>query len=197
MATSVSEYVGDEAKAYGTKNNNQRLDNLCKRDDESDVIKADIGNLTDPDTKNIVKKIEDMNKSLSLEMQSGLMSPLFLTRSTSNIPTNHYALCGLWDFAGQQEFYATHQAFLTSSAIYLVVADLAEDICKQRFMQCFADFRHVGGTHFLFTIIDAHIGMYKLMARPSKKSKCREPISLNFLHFSKSIETIQSVFFSF
>ena len=30
----------------------------------------------------------------------------------------------LWDFAGQREYYITHKAFLSSSAIYILVFDL-------------------------------------------------------------------------
>ena len=33
--------------------------------------------------------------------------------------------CDFWDFAGQRDFYATHQTFLTVNAIYLLVADLS------------------------------------------------------------------------
>lgn len=33
------------------------------------------------------------------------------------------ALCFLWDFAGQKDFYATHQVFLSNSAVYLLVTD--------------------------------------------------------------------------
>ena len=33
----------------------------------------------------------------------------------------------LWDFAGQSVYYETHQLFLTSKAIYLLVYDLSRD----------------------------------------------------------------------
>ncbi|CAC5411139.1 unnamed protein product [Mytilus coruscus] len=33
------------------------------------------------------------------------------------------AFCLLWDFAGQKDFYATHQVFLSNSAVYLLVTD--------------------------------------------------------------------------
>ncbi|VDI52486.1 Hypothetical predicted protein, partial [Mytilus galloprovincialis] len=38
-----------------------------------------------------------------------------------------FADCGFWDFAGQKEFYATHQTFLSSNAVYLLVVDISED----------------------------------------------------------------------
>ncbi|CAG2192063.1 unnamed protein product [Mytilus edulis] len=36
--------------------------------------------------------------------------------------------CGIWDFAGQKDYYVTHQTFLTPHAIYLLVVNLKEDI---------------------------------------------------------------------
>ncbi|CAG2216262.1 unnamed protein product [Mytilus edulis] len=36
--------------------------------------------------------------------------------------------CGIWDFAGQRDYYASHQTFFTPHAIYLLVADISEDI---------------------------------------------------------------------
>ncbi|XP_052072270.1 uncharacterized protein LOC127710457 isoform X2 [Mytilus californianus] len=41
--------------------------------------------------------------------------------------------CGIWDFAGQKEYYATHQTFLTPHAIYLLVADITDDIKKVQY----------------------------------------------------------------
>lgn len=59
-------------------------------------------------------------------------------------PSGDYALCGLWDFAGQKEFYATHQVFLTSCAVYLLVVDIDDDV-KQSTNQYFSDLKDVGG----------------------------------------------------
>lgn len=33
------------------------------------------------------------------------------------------AFCWLWDFAGQKDFYATHQVFLSNCAVFLLVTD--------------------------------------------------------------------------
>ncbi|XP_052097433.1 uncharacterized protein LOC127732435 [Mytilus californianus] len=87
---------------------------------------------------------KEKNEISSLVMPEDLMSNVF-SKSTVNTPLNLYALCELWDFAGQKEFYATHQAFLTSSAVYLVVADMKDEISKQGLSQCSADFQHIGG----------------------------------------------------
>ncbi|CAC5381003.1 unnamed protein product [Mytilus coruscus] len=45
----------------------------------------------------------------------------------SEYPNDQYADCGFWNFAGQKEFYATHQTFLSRNAIYLLVVDVSED----------------------------------------------------------------------
>lgn len=95
------------------------------------------GNLAE--NKNIWK-----NESLPLVMPTDLMSHMLL-QSTPTTSSNLYALCELWDFAGQKEFYATHQAFLTSNAVYLVVADMDDDISKEDINLYFADFKDVGG----------------------------------------------------
>ncbi|CAG2253450.1 unnamed protein product [Mytilus edulis] len=36
--------------------------------------------------------------------------------------------CGIWDFAGQKDYYVTHQTFFTPNAIYIVVADIENEI---------------------------------------------------------------------
>ncbi|KAL3889159.1 hypothetical protein ACJMK2_001512, partial [Sinanodonta woodiana] len=51
-----------------------------------------------------------------------------------------YAALALWDFAGQHAFYTTHQTFLTSRAIYLLVINLSQQVTA--FIQeneCFID----------------------------------------------------------
>ncbi|KAL3889138.1 hypothetical protein ACJMK2_001492, partial [Sinanodonta woodiana] len=51
-----------------------------------------------------------------------------------------YAALALWDFAGQHSFYTTHQTFLSSRAIYLLVINLSQQVTA--FIQeneCFLD----------------------------------------------------------
>ncbi|CAG2254143.1 unnamed protein product [Mytilus edulis] len=54
-------------------------------------------------TSSSIENEEDSTSS-SLIMPLDLMSRVFHTTSTSNIPTNIFAVCGLWDFAGQRNF---------------------------------------------------------------------------------------------
>ncbi|CAC5410390.1 unnamed protein product [Mytilus coruscus] len=55
-----------------------------------------------------------------------------------------YATLLLWDFAGDEEFYHTHQTFLSSSSIYLVVTKLneADDKKAQDLFQLWMDSIH-------------------------------------------------------
>ncbi|CAC5384438.1 unnamed protein product [Mytilus coruscus] len=108
------------------------------------------------DTKINLDTNKEKKEFSSLVMPEDLISHVF-SRSTVNTLSNLCALCELWDFAGQKEFYATHQAFLTSSAVYLVVADMGDDISKQGLSQCFSDFQHIGEyVDFWFDSIHCH-----------------------------------------
>ncbi|VDI35533.1 Hypothetical predicted protein [Mytilus galloprovincialis] len=42
-----------------------------------------------------------------------------------------FADCGFWDFAGQKQFYATHQTFLNANAVYLLAVDISKEFTKQ------------------------------------------------------------------
>ncbi|XP_052097366.1 probable serine/threonine-protein kinase roco8 [Mytilus californianus] len=78
---------------------------------------------------------------------------------------------------GQKEFYATHQAFLTSSAVYLVVADMKDDISKQGLSQYFADFQHIGEyVDFWFDSIHCH----RTTSKPASNGHFNPPILLVF-----------------
>ena len=58
------------------------------------------------------------------------------------LPKEYFADCAVWDFAGQKEFYATHQTFLTNCAIYLLTADLSKELSSKKIYD--VDFGKVG-----------------------------------------------------
>ncbi|VDI52546.1 Hypothetical predicted protein [Mytilus galloprovincialis] len=137
-----SEYLTTDAKIFQEKNEE-------KNDCSSLVMHVDSAN-----DANV--NLSTHKESLSLVMPDDLMSHVF-SKSTLNTTSDRYALCELWDFAGQKEFYATHQAFFTSSAVYLVVTDMEDDISKQGLSQCFADYQHIGEyVDFWFDSIHCH-----------------------------------------
>ncbi|XP_063412340.1 uncharacterized protein LOC134695076 isoform X2 [Mytilus trossulus] len=51
----------------------------------------------------------------------------------SSDDNKQYADCGFWDFAGQKEFYATHQTFLSANAVYLLVVDISKDFAAKTY----------------------------------------------------------------
>lgn len=96
-----------------------------------------ISNITDMDTmtqehSNITEikstDIEDFPSSDNDEnvkqMTSAIMESCVRRRVGGS--QDMLAFCWLWDFAGQKDFYATHQVFLSTSAIYLLVTDRLE-----------------------------------------------------------------------
>ena len=58
--------------------------------------------------------------------------------------------CRFWDFAGQREYYATHQTFLSPNAIYLLTMSLKDIIPRiSQLESCkrFDEIDHVDGTN--------------------------------------------------
>ncbi|VDI65032.1 Hypothetical predicted protein [Mytilus galloprovincialis] len=51
----------------------------------------------------------------------------------SSSQDEEFADCGFWDFAGQKVFYATHQTFLCTNAVYLLVVDISRDFKSKIF----------------------------------------------------------------
>ncbi|XP_071124080.1 uncharacterized protein [Mytilus edulis] len=149
------------------------LDNKEVTNESSSLVMTD--DLTVDDKVNL-DDTDKKNESSLLVMPEDLMSHVF-SKSTVNAPLNLYALCELWDFAGQKEFYATHQAFLTSSAVYLVVSDMKDDISKQGLGQCFADFENIGEyVDFWFDSIHCH----RTADKPARNGHFDPPIVLVF-----------------
>ena len=50
------------------------------------------------------------------------------------ILNNEEIAFSLWDFAGQQLYYTSHQLFLSERAIYLVVFNITKDLSETRFI---------------------------------------------------------------
>ncbi|KAL3888189.1 hypothetical protein ACJMK2_000568, partial [Sinanodonta woodiana] len=64
--------------------------------------------------------------------------------------TNKYAALSIWDFSDEYAFYTTHQTFLTSRAIYLLVFDLSQQIIDLiQDDKCFRDAEETQLHHFI------------------------------------------------
>lgn len=74
-------------------------------------------------------------------------------QSESNKENVECAECDFWDFAGQKDFYATHQTFLTMNAIYLLTIDLSSFETAQPVQKEGGKLDDIGGKHKQFSNI--------------------------------------------
>ncbi|XP_076085394.1 uncharacterized protein LOC143056199 [Mytilus galloprovincialis] len=70
-------------------------------------------------------KIDDMRKKISEKMDEILVK---VQKDQEKMTSERLVECGIWDFAGQKDYYATHQTFLNPHAIYVIVTNISEDI---------------------------------------------------------------------
>jgi GTPase SAR1 family protein len=91
----------------------------------------------------------DKEFALKSEKRAGLLDTLSDVMNV-DLPKEFFADCAVWDFAGQKEFYATHQTFLTNSAIYLLTTDLSKELSSQMLTKIYdVDFGKVGCKYIL------------------------------------------------
>ena len=91
----------------------------------------------------------DKDVTLKSEKRVGLLDTLSDVMNVE-LPKEFFAECAVWDFAGQKEFYATHQTFLTNCAIYLLTADLSKELSSQRLTKIYdVEFGEVGCKYIL------------------------------------------------
>lgn len=119
--------------------------NLNPREKKLDVVDSSGEETSTMDKSLLVTIKPDKNKSdvheheklTSLEITDEMTAKIFenmdeilleVKRGKEELKSGRVVECGIWDFAGQKDYYVTHQTFLTSGAIYLLVANLKEDI---------------------------------------------------------------------
>ncbi|CAG2224185.1 unnamed protein product [Mytilus edulis] len=85
----------------------------------------ELKNVKDSKLKSYPNKNESdpVNDEKLKEMTSAIMTSCFQYKDEDQVDM---AFCWLWDFAGQKDFYATHQVFLSKFAVYLLVTDSLE-----------------------------------------------------------------------
>ncbi|XP_076084455.1 uncharacterized protein LOC143055203 [Mytilus galloprovincialis] len=83
-------------------------------------------NMYDTKINNYAKENESdlVNDESINEMTSTIMKSCLQFREKEQ--DDSLAFCWLWDFAGQKDFYATHQVFLSKHAVFLLVTDSLE-----------------------------------------------------------------------
>lgn len=77
-------------------------------------------NVSEKENEQAIEKDENINKMTSAIME------LCLQRQGRDAQQDPLAFCWLWDFAGEKDYYATHQVFLSTCAVYLLVTDSLE-----------------------------------------------------------------------
>ncbi|VDI58566.1 Hypothetical predicted protein, partial [Mytilus galloprovincialis] len=74
--------------------------------------------------QNKTSQITDIMKQQIIEKMNSILSDVRKHKKVDD----ELADCALWDFAGERDYYATHQTFLTKHAIYVIVTDVSKDI---------------------------------------------------------------------
>ncbi|XP_076115884.1 uncharacterized protein LOC143083515 [Mytilus galloprovincialis] len=73
--------------------------------------------------------LSDKNDHITEAMKEKFNDLILYARAKKEKMTSEGLIeCGIWDFAGQKDYYASHQTFFTPHAIYLLVADINEEI---------------------------------------------------------------------
>lgn len=113
-------YLGHRVKP--TFHEEVKTSNQSKYTSEKDRLQAKIKtqDLTDlHESLRNPKTLSATDKLYKKELQE-------LVDSIKHIEKEEYVSVSLWDFAGDKEFYNTHQTFFSEEAIYLVVTKLNE-----------------------------------------------------------------------
>ncbi|XP_071161708.1 uncharacterized protein [Mytilus edulis] len=103
-------------------------------EEKDDVVTVEVGiNTTERDSP-VHVLVKEPHQPPSLEWDDSQKTPkqiaseelsaLFKSGVVLNDKAEDYTTLTLWDFAGDEEFYATHQTFLNPDAVYLLVANL-------------------------------------------------------------------------
>ncbi|CAC5416064.1 unnamed protein product [Mytilus coruscus] len=87
--------------------------------------KTDIQDSEQNKDQKISEKPEVIFKAMKENMNEILLS---VKNQKGQMTSDDLVECGIWDFAGQRDYYATHQTFFTPHAIYIIVADIEDDI---------------------------------------------------------------------
>lgn len=98
-----------------------------ERDDKKINVKDTMKYNTDkPTTSTSANQTsEQITEAMTKKMDDII---LYVKKKKDSMTNQGLIECGIWDFAGQKENYATHQTFFTPHAIYLLVVDIEDEI---------------------------------------------------------------------
>ncbi|CAG2249013.1 unnamed protein product [Mytilus edulis] len=124
LSTSASSRIPDIHSVIPDNKNNHEAVEIDLNQIQKDNVKSEKANghtVNNYLNENVSDPVNDENIN---EMTSTIMKSCL--KSTTEEQNDMLAFCWLWDFAGQKEFYATHQVFLSKCAVYLLVTDSLE-----------------------------------------------------------------------
>lgn len=103
--------IVDSVDGIDDKNNEQGIEDICSK---NETMLYERKNSTSEDScKETRSKVIEENMKINFEIEANV-----------NIPSKS-AHISMWDFAGEDVFYATHHVFLSPDAVYLIVIDLS------------------------------------------------------------------------
>ncbi|VDI30125.1 Hypothetical predicted protein, partial [Mytilus galloprovincialis] len=160
VATEHKEKTSEDTKfnyAMGdheTVKDNTLITILYRRVDEStesktlsqqpEKIKPPVVTPVEPQASQVANIYHEQQQNLSIEKAHKDIKSMMEKSKVDLHDKEEYAKLLLWDFAGDEEFYHTHQTFLSQDAIYLVVTKLneADDKNAQEMFQLWMDSIH-------------------------------------------------------
>ncbi|VDI77146.1 Hypothetical predicted protein [Mytilus galloprovincialis] len=114
-----------------------QIDEITKQSPDEEMIEDEMRK-TNLSTLTAVSEKCENTKKINAKLQDNAVNPAQVQKadlysdlkgwSESEASLEDFAEVALLDFAGQYEFYATHQAFLNKHAIYLLVIDVSKNM---------------------------------------------------------------------
>lgn len=94
---------------------------------EEEAIETNENNTLSTGANTVLYPRTTDDNQTSLSVEQGYKDITMMLKSEVDLKDKEeYATLLLWDFAGDEDFYHTHQTFLSPDAIYLVVTNLNE-----------------------------------------------------------------------
>lgn len=101
----------DSVDGIDDKNNESDIEDICSKNET--VLYERKNSTSEAICKETRLKVIEENMKINFKIEANV-----------NIPPNS-AHISMWDFAGEDVFYATHHVFLSPDAVYLIVIDLS------------------------------------------------------------------------
>ncbi|OPL33497.1 neuralized pats1, partial [Mytilus galloprovincialis] len=130
-------FVSEKDDKVANTYSDDQIDEITKKSPDEEMIKDEMRK-TNRSTLTVVSEKNENTEKRNSKLQDKAVNPAQVQKadlysdlkgwSESEAPLEDFAEVALLDFAGQYEFYATHQAFLNKHAIYLLVIDVSKNM---------------------------------------------------------------------